>query len=101
MDGHWARIVFSNESRFNLNFNDGRVRCWRNPTKADDASTYNFVSRSNVSVMVWGCISIHGVGSLAVVEGNMDQNSYISCILEDNLMPSIEAMFGYSTEHAL
>ena len=90
---HWSRIVFSDESRFNLRFSDGRVRCWHDPTEANDPSTFNNVSRSNMSIIVWGCISIHGVGQLVIVEGNINQFTYID-VLEENLRPSIEAMFG-------
>ena len=38
---------------------------------------YNLVSRSNVSFMVWGYISIHGTCDLIVIHGNVDQFRYI------------------------
>ena len=90
---HWSRIVFSDESRFDLSFGDGRVRCWRTNGEAYNPETFNFRSRSNTSVMLWGCVSIHGPGNLVVVDGNMDQWRYIDT-LEENLLPSVEAMFG-------
>ena len=39
--------------------------------------------------MVWGCMGWEGVGRLAVVEGKMNADQYVS-ILEDNLLPSLE-----------
>ncbi len=82
---HWSRTIFSDESRFNLSFNDGRVRCWRTPDEADHPSTQHPVTRSTVPVMVWGCMSIHGVGHLTVIDGNMDQFKYIDT-LQKNLL---------------
>ena len=43
---HWNEIVFTDESRFNLKFSDGRVRVWRrrgermDPTKVVERDRY-------------------------------------------------------------
>jgi len=42
--------------------------------------------------MVWGCMSIHGLGDLVVVDGNMNHQKYIE-VLESGLPPSIDNMF--------
>ena len=34
VDNNWRQIVFSDESRFNLSFDDGRVQCWRTNEEA-------------------------------------------------------------------
>ena len=86
-------IIFSDESCFNLSFNDGRVRCWRSLGELNDSATFNNVVRSVMSVMFWGCISIHGIWQLVLVDGNMDQFKYIN-ILDEKLLPSVENMFG-------
>ena len=49
--------------------------------------------------MVWGCISIHRVGNLVVVDGNLHAEGYIS-MLDTNLLESIENMFCNHT-HSL
>ena len=85
VDGHWGGIMFSDESRFNLSFNDGRVRCWRSPGELNDPATFNAVVRSVVYVMFWGCISIYGIGQLAIVDCNMDQFKYINILDEKSL----------------
>ena len=85
--------MFSDESRFNLSFDDGRVRCWRTNDEAYNPEALHFRSRSTTSVMVWACISIHGVGEIAVVEGKVDHRKYIE-VLDDNLLDSVENMFG-------
>lgn len=90
---NWSYIVFSDESRFTLNGDDGRVRCWRSAGETFLPDVMSFRARSSVSVMVWGCISIHGVGELAVVDGRLNHQGYIA-LLDEYLLPSIENMFG-------
>ena len=90
---NWSYIVFSDECRFGLMTDDRRVRCWRTAGEAFEPDALNFRVRSNVSIMVWGCISIHGVGELVLVDGNMNHQKYID-VLETGLLPSITNMFG-------
>ena len=90
----WSCIVFSDEARFNLSFDDGRVRCWRTIGEAYDSQVIALRSRSTTSVMVWGCISVHGTGELAVLEGNINHRDYIE-VLDQNLLSSVENMFGH------
>ena len=46
-----------------------------------------------VSVMFWGCISYHGVGTLTPVDGDINTEKYIS-ILDANLWPVVAQHFG-------
>ena len=46
-----------------------------------------------VFVMVWGIISFHVVGNLAVIDGNVNADTYIE-ILEENLLESVKNMYG-------
>jgi hypothetical protein len=41
-----------------------------------------------MSLMIWGCITFNGVGTLMTVNGNINTAKYIE-ILEDNLWPVI------------
>ncbi len=67
---HWSRIVFSDESRFNIGFNEGRICVWRQNGEAIDPGNIAQVRRQgSSSVMVWGCITYEGVGELVVVDG--------------------------------
>lgn len=91
---NWSKLVFSDESKFNLDFDDGRTRVWRSNGDAMLPRNLSMLRRrSNVSVMVWGCITIHGVGELVVVDGNVNQQVYIN-ILAENLKQSIANTFG-------
>ena len=41
------------------------------------------------SVMIWGCMTIHGVGYMCRIEGRMDAELYEE-ILEDHVFPTLE-----------
>lgn len=56
----WARVLFSDESRFTLQFNDGRIRVWRRPgERYADATVREYDRFGGGSVMVWGGFSSH------------------------------------------
>ncbi len=44
------------------------------------------------SLMVWGCISAYGMGSLHVLEGTMNAERYIK-VLEQHMLPSRRRLF--------
>ena len=70
--GHLAVTVFSDESRFNLSFDDGKIRCWRPIGEAYVPQVLALRSSSTTIVMVHGCISVHGTGEFVVLEGNIN-----------------------------
>ena len=43
--------------------------------------------------MVCGCVTVHGVGELVVVNGNINHQVYIN-VLDENLLQSMENTFG-------
>ena len=78
------RIVFSDESKFNLDGSDGRRWCRRK--RGNDVYQERTVSQrvkrglGSGSVMVWGCITREGVGPLCRIEGRMDRFLYIEIL---------------------
>ena len=88
VDNNWRHIVFSDESRFNLSFDYGRVRCWRTNEEAYNPEALHFRSQSTTSVTVLACTSIHSVGQIVVVDGKMDDMKYME-VLGDNLLDSV------------
>ncbi len=84
----WDDVIFTDESKFNLFGNDGKRRVWRKPNTALLERNLNpTVKHGGGSVMVWGCFSAGGVGSLEFIEGNMDSTMYVD-ILKKNLRAS-------------
>ena len=75
----WARVLFSDESRFNPSHHDGRIRVFRRRWECF-ADNY-LIERDRFgggSVMVWGDIMGRRKTNLIVVQGNLNVQSYIS-----------------------
>lgn len=86
------KIIFSDESKFNLFYSDGKVRVWREPGYGlKNNYIQTTVKHGGGSVMVWGCFSYNGVGKLVFIEGTMTAASYVN-ILSSNLSESARLM---------
>lgn len=74
---------------------DGKVTVWRNASEVwrpDCISHVCELPASGLKVVVCGCISYLGVGSLAFVEGNMSSEKVIET-WEQHLEPSVHEWF--------
>lgn len=90
----WSDVIFCDETKIMLYYNDGPNRVWRQPLKAlENKNITPTVKFGKLSVMVWGCISSQGVGNLVFINGNMDQEQYLD-ILKQNL-PQSAHKFGF------
>ena len=82
----WYKVVWSDESKFNLFGSDGRVyirrRVGEDYLPECIQSTVKF---GGGSVMVWGCITSDGVGPLTTVDDRMKAKDYID-LLEQTLV---------------
>ena len=82
----WYKVVWSDESKFNLFGSDGRVYIRRRV--GEDylpECIQSKVKFGGGSVMVWGCITSDGVGPLTTVDGRMKAKDYID-LLEQTLV---------------
>lgn len=85
-------IVWSDESKFNLRYNDGRKKDWCFPNATlESRSIVPTVKFGGGSVMVWGCFTPFGVGRLVFIEGTMNAGGYVD-ILSRNLLPFVREM---------
>lgn len=81
----WKMIVWSDESKFNVFGNDGRPYVRRPPLKElDKKYTKKTVKHGGSSVVVWGCFTSSGVGSIVQINGKMTGEKYKN-ILNDHL----------------
>ena len=73
----WKKVVFSDESKFNLFGSDG-ANYVRRPKNARHNPKYlkPTVKHGGGNVMVWGCFSANGAGPLHRVQGKMDAAIY-------------------------
>lgn len=93
---YWKKVIFTDESKYNIFGSDGRCRVWRKKnTELKKENLKGTVKHGGGSVMVWGCMSASGVGKLHFIDGIMDQYVYID-ILKQNLRASAEKMGLYN-----
>ena len=59
----------------------------------DHPDCYQRKVQKPASVMVWGCISVHGMGDLHICEGTIDAEAYVG-ILERHMLPSMSISAG-------
>lgn len=86
----WNRIVFTDESKFNLQGADGRIRVWRR--KGERLDPANVIQRDRYgggSVMVWGGISHSGKTELITIRGNLNAVRYCNEVIVPAVVPYI------------
>ena len=82
----WRRVIWSDESKFNVFGSDGRTWCWRKNGEAmKDLYVKPTVKHGGGNVMVWGCMTSHGVGYLCRIENGLDAELYQKILSEDYL----------------
>lgn len=85
----WKRVIFSDESKFQLFRSDGREYCYIKPGQTHSKrASKKTVKHGGGNVIVWGCITSKGVGALHRIEGIMDGPGYVE-ILKKNLHKSL------------
>ena len=86
----WKRVIFSDETKINRFNSDGRAWCWSaDPTELTSRTISETVKHGGGGIMIWGCMTVAGVGYCCKIDSTMDQYLYKS-ILEDELMETIE-----------
>lgn len=82
----WQRVIFSDESKFNVFGSDGRKYCWREKGHAlDPRCTEKRIKHGGGSVMVWACLTPKGPGRLHRIDGIMNAVKYTAILAESLL----------------
>jgi hypothetical protein len=85
-------IIFSDESKFNLRYSDGKVSVWRELRAGlKKEHLINTVKFGDGSVMVWACFSFEGIGKIEIISEKMNCASYLD-ILSSNFQSSADSM---------
>lgn len=75
-------------SKFNMFGDDCSSRVWRRVGKETRRQCFKpKVKHKGANVMVWGCMSVSGVGRLRFIEGNMN-DAYYGEIFASEMLPS-------------
>ena len=90
VEQNWSKVIFSDESMIKIGDNH-RVYVWKKKGEGYRPDLYGEKEnsiKSRFKVMVWGCVSYNGIGTLDFMDGNIDSVKYIEC-LEKNLWPVV------------
>lgn len=86
----WNDVLFSDESRFNLSFSDGRIRVWRRGERLDAANVVERDRYGGGNVMVWAGIYYHGKTELVTVPGTLTAQRYCDEIVRPVVVPFMQ-----------
>lgn len=90
---YWRKVIFSDESKIVIGQNS-RVYIWRKRGKGWRPDLVEARrAKPSYEVMIWGCISWHGVGTITAVNGNINAEKYQQ-VLNDDLWPVIVRHFS-------
>ncbi|KFM73058.1 Transposable element Tc1 transposase, partial [Stegodyphus mimosarum] len=91
----WQHVVFSDESRFNLWYHDGRIRVRRYAGERHlPECIIERHSGRTPGVMVWGAIAYHRRSQLLRIVGNLNSNRYIREVLQPEAVPFLQSLPG-------
>ena len=92
-DEQWRKVIWSDESNFNLQNHAGQITVRRGVGEAFKSWAVLPTVKHPTTVMIWGCFSFAGLGRIDFCNGRMNAAKYITT-LERKLLPSAEDMFG-------
>ncbi len=84
-------VLWSDESNFDILVGNHGCHVLRAKEEGDRPVSHQCSVQKPASLMVWGCISAYGLGSLPVLEGTMNAERYIK-VLEQHMLPPPQTM---------
>lgn len=89
-ESEWERVIWSDESKFELFGGNGKRWVWRQPhEKYDVDCLIPTVKSGQQGVMVWGCFTKNNLGPLVKLEGRVTGAVYID-VLRNYLLPFLD-----------
>ncbi|GFV20375.1 transposable element Tcb1 transposase [Trichonephila clavipes] len=89
----WEKVIFSDESQFCISGNQSSAYVRRRTHEEFSPQCLKPTVKYPTKVMVWGCMSSHGVGRLHIVSGTVKAMDYFE-ILQNKLLPTARDLFG-------
>ena len=87
--GRWNRVLFTDESRFNVQFADGRLQVWRRTEESMDENNIVELDRySGGSLIILVCHS--GKTELVTVNGRLNARRYCDEIIIPVVIPILQ-----------
>ncbi len=89
----WSKVLFSDESKFCISFENQGPRVWRKSGEAQNPCCLKSSVKFPQSVMVWAAMSSAGVGPLRFLKSTVNTAIYQE-ILEHFMLPSADKLYG-------
>ncbi|MEZ0498456.1 transposase [Sphingomonas sp. IW22] len=86
----WSAVIFSDESKFQMNNRQQFVRRRKN-TRLQDRFVNHLPNRSSCHCMVWGSFCRNGYSDLVRIQHRLNSEGYVE-LLEQNLLPLVDQM---------
>ena len=86
---YWNHVLWSDDMKINLFGSDGFKHVWQRP--GVDYKDKCIIMYGGGNVMIWGCMSVAGVGGLHFIERNMNSNMYCEILLL-SMIPSLQKL---------
>lgn len=89
----WSKVIFSDESNFDLQNHSGLVTVRRSQGEAFRVECCLPTVKHPTTIMIWGCFSMRGPGRIKTCEGRMNGKKYIE-ILKREMLLTVRDQFG-------
>ncbi len=86
-ESKWKSFLWSDKSKCDIFVGNHSRRVLQAKEEGDLSACHQRSVQKPASLMVWGCISAYGMGSLHVLEGTMNAERYIK-VLEQHMLPT-------------
>lgn len=94
----WKKVIWSDETRISIFGSDGLFYVRRRPGEECLPECLRPTMKHPVCIMIWGCMSWHGIGRIQVINGMLNAVRYVQEVLEPKLLPSVHDIYGDSAE---
>ena len=95
INNQWKHIMFSDEMMIVLK-PDGKLKVWRKAVEKWRIEYLGYMREcqgSTLKLMVWGCVTYFGMGTLTFINGNMNSENYINT-LDHYFWPAVTKHYG-------
>ncbi|CAC5418108.1 unnamed protein product [Mytilus coruscus] len=91
VEDYWKKVIYSEECKVEIGM-DNRVLVWRRLGEEWTPPCLNPGPWTRLGLMIWGCITYEGVGTITVVTGNTNVSKYIE-VVDNFVWPVIARYF--------
>ena len=91
---NWKKVLWSDKTKISIFGSDGVRYVRRRPGEDNMPECTTATMNHPLSVMIWDCMCMNGVGRIQAVDGTIKAKTYILEILQPKMLPSACDLFG-------